>query len=201
MSGLVLAFSRLTVKNAVQKPQLARNITTSNTNWFKVSSCLLAEPLKKKKRIDPQVIKAREDRKRKKLEKMIRRLERNARQLKPLDELEVPLNLVDEKQKRLRPVTLPVEELERRVLLEKAWTKYKHQQHLADMQMIDRICASQQKALDELRKESEELYQEAIQIDARLLPFIARGPVSTPPIINYDSPDGDYNDITKKWNQ
>lgn len=57
-----------------------------------------AEPLKKKKRIDPQVIKAREDRKRKKLEKMIRRLERNARQLKPLDELEVPLNLVDEKQ-------------------------------------------------------------------------------------------------------
>lgn len=67
--------------------------------------------------------------------------------------------------KRLRPVTLSAEELERRVLLEKAWTKYKHQQHLADMQMIDRITASQQKALDELRKESEELYQEAIQVN------------------------------------
>lgn len=56
-----------------------------------------AEPLKKKKRVDPQVVKAREDRRRKKLEKQIRRLERNARQLKPIDELEIPLNLIDER--------------------------------------------------------------------------------------------------------
>jgi hypothetical protein len=31
------------------------------------------------------------------LEKQIRRLERNARQLKPIEELEVPLTLLDEK--------------------------------------------------------------------------------------------------------
>lgn len=59
---------------------------------------LCAEPLKKKKKMDPQVIKAREDRRRKKLEKAIRRLEKNARQLKPIDELEVPLTLIDEKE-------------------------------------------------------------------------------------------------------
>jgi len=32
------------------------------------------------------------------------------------------------------------------------------------MQMIDRLVFSQQKALDELRQESEELYQAAIQV-------------------------------------
>lgn len=47
--------------------------------------------------MDPAVIKAREDRRRKKIEKQIRRLEKNARQLKPIDELEVPLTLTDEK--------------------------------------------------------------------------------------------------------
>lgn len=55
-----------------------------------------AEPLKKKKKMDPAIIKAREERRRKKLEKQIRRLQKNARQLKPIDELEVPLNLLDQ---------------------------------------------------------------------------------------------------------
>lgn len=56
-----------------------------------------AEPLKKKKRIDPAILKQREERKKKRLEKQIRRLEKNARQLKPIDELEVPLELIDGK--------------------------------------------------------------------------------------------------------
>jgi large subunit ribosomal protein L40 len=53
--------------------------------------------LKKKKKIDPAVIKQREERKKKKIEKAIKKLEKNARQLKPIDELEVPLSLIDEK--------------------------------------------------------------------------------------------------------
>lgn len=64
---------------------------------FHASPILLAEPLKKKKKIDPAVIKARDERRKKKLEKQIRRLEKNARQLKAIDELEVPLVLIDEK--------------------------------------------------------------------------------------------------------
>ena len=59
---------------------------------------LFAEPLKKKKKIDPAVIRAREERRKKKLEKLIRRMEKNARQLKPIDDLEVPLTLIDEKE-------------------------------------------------------------------------------------------------------
>lgn len=56
-----------------------------------------AEPLKKKKRIDPAIIKQREERKKKRLEKQIRRLEKHARQLKPIEELEVPLEFLDGK--------------------------------------------------------------------------------------------------------
>lgn len=43
---------------------------------FRASTPLFGEPLKKKKRLDPQILKAREDRKRKKIEKSIRRLEK-----------------------------------------------------------------------------------------------------------------------------
>ncbi len=55
-----------------------------------------AEPMKKKKKMDPAVIKAREERKRKKLEKHIRRLEKNQSQLKPIDECEIPVCILDE---------------------------------------------------------------------------------------------------------
>ncbi len=161
---------------------------------------MFAEPLKKKKKLDPAIIKQREERKRKKLEKQIRRLEKNARQLKPIDELEVPLNLIDEKKMRTRKLpALSVEEDERRVLLNKKWAAYKNQERLNDFKLLDKLVNAQNKALEELRFESEDLYQAAIQIDPELVPFKAVGPVSSPPIKNYESPDGDYTDISKKW--
>lgn len=53
--------------------------------------------MKKKKRLDPAIIRAREERRKKKIEKQIRRLEKVARQLKPIPEVEVPLKLIDER--------------------------------------------------------------------------------------------------------
>lgn len=32
-----------------------------------------------------------------------------------------------------------------------------------------------------------------------MMPYKIEGPVETPPIENYQSPDGDYNDVSKKW--
>lgn len=55
------------------------------------------EPLKKKKRLDPSVIKARDERRKRKLEKQIRKLEKNAKQLKPIEECEVPLHVLEDK--------------------------------------------------------------------------------------------------------
>lgn len=57
---------------------------------------VFGEPLKKKKRLDPQIIKARLDRKKKKIEKQIRRLQKNSRQFKPIEELERPKALLKE---------------------------------------------------------------------------------------------------------
>ncbi|XP_004529241.1 39S ribosomal protein L40, mitochondrial [Ceratitis capitata] len=192
--SLLATFSKLALQSSL------RQVSCTAISRLQVSPILYAEPLKKKKKLDPQIIKQREDRRKKKLEKQIRRLEKNARQLKPIEELEVPLTLLDERDKRIRKLEpLSEEEIERRARLTKKWATYKHQEKVSDFQAIDRLLQSQNRALNELRKESEELYQEAIQIDMTLLPAKTCGPVATPPIKNYVSPDGDYHKETKKW--
>lgn len=195
--NLLPALSRLSVR-AIPG---VRNISAcTDPLYFRVSSVLLGEPLKKKKRLDPAIIRAREERRKRKLEKQIRRLQKQAKQLKPISEMEVPSKLIDERQERLRKLPpISEEEAESRILLEKEWNRYKTKQHLADTQAIDSILYSQQKALDELRAESEDLYQEAIQLDLALLPHTAKGPVKTPAIKNYDSPDGEYTNTTRKF--
>ncbi|KAB0804572.1 hypothetical protein PPYR_01542 [Photinus pyralis] len=192
MISIISSFSRLSL--------LPLPCRTSKL-LFHTSPCLAGEPLKKKKRLDPAIIKAREDRKKRKIEKQIRRLEKNARQLKPIEECEIPLVLLDNQKERVRqPFKYSKGVLETRELLEKQWAKYKHEEHLADIQLVDRIMYAQQKAVDELRKESEELYLEAVQIEPMLLPLKIEGPSDTPSIHNYYAPDGDYQDVSRKWN-
>ncbi|KAF7408259.1 hypothetical protein HZH66_002796 [Vespula vulgaris] len=174
--------------------------TYSNPLQFGITNMLLAEPLKKKKRLDPAVIRQREERKRKRLEKSIRRLQKYAKKLKPINELEIPLFLKTEEEERKRIVPpLSEEEEDRRVLLYKEWARYKNIQHKNDIKTIEGLILSQKRALRELKAESEELYNEAIQIDLTFLPYLRQGPCHTPPIKNYDSPDGEYIDITLKY--
>ncbi|XP_012285332.1 39S ribosomal protein L40, mitochondrial [Orussus abietinus] len=196
-AGLVSAFSRLSMYPWMTR---TRNISIGLPAYFRVTGALLAEPMKRKKKMDPAIIRQREERKKKKLEKQIRRLEKNVKQLKPIMELEVPIKLIDERQQRLRKLPPPSKEmLENRVFLQKEWTRYKFKEALENMQMLDNMIYSQQRALDELKAESEELYLEAIQVDLSLIPYSANGPVTTPPIKNFDSPDGDYIDVTQKF--
>lgn len=86
------------------------------------------------------------------------------------------------------PLKLSEEQKEYRALLQKDWARYQRQQHLELHRMCLRIQQSQEKALNELRAESEELYQAAIQVDEFLLPITIKGPAYTPPIKNYDVP-------------
>lgn len=72
--------------------QFVQNIQTV-TYWS-----FSAEPLKKRKKLDPAVVRAREERKKKKIEKQIRRLERNAKSYKPIEECEIPMNIAEEKE-------------------------------------------------------------------------------------------------------
>merc|ERR1711973_188748 len=125
---------------------------------FRTSLPMLAEPLKKKKKMDPAVIKAREKKKKRKIEKSIRRLEKNAKELKPIEELGIPLVLAKEKSLRTRKENLSEAEQESNTLLLKSWSRYKYNQQLNENRMIDRITNSQQRALDQLKCISPELY-------------------------------------------
>lgn len=105
-----------------------------------------------------------------------------------------------DKRKR-EPTVLSFEESERRALLLKDWTRYKTTQHFREMAAVTGMCRSRQRALEELRTESEELYQSAIQVDEQLIPFVHRGPLETPPIDGYVAPDGDIQDTTKVFDK
>lgn len=59
---------------------------------------------------------------------------------------------------------LPEDSLERRALLIKEWSKFKSEQHHRELKLLDGVIKSQAEALKELRLESEDLYQKAIQV-------------------------------------
>ncbi|XP_041969686.1 39S ribosomal protein L40, mitochondrial [Aricia agestis] len=198
---LLSQFSRLAIgaSSVVNKSVNVRGIYTTGVQQFNVTNQLWAEPMRKKKKMDPAIIKAREERRRKKIEKQIRRLEKNARQLKPIDEVEPPLHLLDQLGKRKRNVVVTPEQEEARALLLKDWTRYKREEYISNVAQVDRIMAAQRRALDMLYEESEDLYNEALMPDLSLIPYTIMGTYATPPIKNYDSPDGEYQDVSKEW--
>lgn len=97
---------------------------------------------------------------------------------------------------RKLPILSEVEQ-ERRALLMKKWAHYRMQENLLDYKIVDKLMSAQTKAIQELRFESEELYQQAVQPDMDMIPFIAKGPVKTPPMKDYEFVDGDYNNLTR----
>ncbi|XP_077300862.1 mitochondrial ribosomal protein L40 [Arctopsyche grandis] len=196
--SFLASFARLSITGPTQSN--IRTITSYKPLLFKTTPCLCAEPLKKKKKMDQNIIKSREARYKRKLEKHIRKLEKNTRQLKPLEENEVPLEYLQNQKERTRPqVAITPEEVEYTDLLQKEWARYKKNQFMNNVQTIDRIMASQNRALEALKRESEELYEAAIQLDPSIVPCETKGTVSTPPSHEYISPDGEYIDISRKW--
>ncbi|XP_023692872.1 large ribosomal subunit protein mL40 [Paramormyrops kingsleyae] len=171
-------------------------------HWFpsllavKTSTPVRAEPTKKKKKVDPK----RDVEARERLKKKLKRMEKVPPELIPIEDFIVPSKYLDEIRVRSPPQLLS-EESERRALLLKDWARYKQAQHKEEMQAIAQALDAQQEALKELRLESEELYEAAIQRDPELVPFLNQGPSHTPPITNYQAPEGKYNDITKVYVQ
>ncbi|KAM9331326.1 large ribosomal subunit protein mL40 [Gastrophryne carolinensis] len=154
-----------------------------------------AEP-KKKKRVDPK----REQVARERLKKKLKKLERIPPELIPIEDFMTTGKHMEEI--RIRPPPpLPEEEQERRALLIKKWARAKQQEQESEQRNIQSLLESQRKALDELRLESEELYEAAVHCDPGLFPLEHQGPCNTPPIAKYNPPDGKYNDITKVYVQ
>lgn len=165
-----------------------------------VTSALWGVPMKKKRKVDPQLVIMREQKKKRKIEKQIRRLEKYAQKLKPIEEIQISNQLRQETKLRQRQNTvISFEESEERVKLVKQWTQYQQKLFGEEMKALALAELAQQKALTELRKESEELYQMAIQMDDKLIPFKHEGPVYTMAISDYNALDGEYNDTSRKW--
>lgn len=134
------------------------------------------------------------------LKKKLRKLEKVAPELIPIEDFITPTKCLDETRVRSAP-RLPFEESEGRALLLKEWSRYKQEQHMAEVKAIELALEAQREALEELKIESEELYQAALKPDLLLIPFTHEGPVHTPPKTKYEAPEGKYNDITKVYTQ
>lgn len=164
------------------------------------SSVMFAEPLKKKKRLDPAVLKMRVDRKIKKLEKSIRQLESADKVLIPILEHTVPPHVHKELELRTRTDVNVSQLKERMDRLLQVWALYRKRVDTQQSQSLKKVLQAQRKALDELQAESQELYEHAISIDEQLLPFqdntiiTERGPCSA-----YVPPDGTRTNVTKQW--
>ncbi|KAL7301531.1 hypothetical protein TKK_0005963 [Trichogramma kaykai] len=195
--GIVSAFSKHFLSNVLVP---SRSVFTNSPLNLNVTSVLYAEPLKKKKRMDPAIIRAREERRKKKLEKFIRRLEKHAQQLKPIAEQEIPIHMKDAlaEGKIVVPEPTP-EEKEEKFFVLKDWTRFKTREHRTTLKLINQLVGEKEKFLEELKKESPEKYEEAIQLNPNILPLSIKGPTHSPPIENYDAPDGEYYDITRKY--
>ncbi|KAG5441259.1 39S ribosomal protein L40, mitochondrial [Clonorchis sinensis] len=182
-----------------------------------------AEPLKKKKRIDPLIEQNRVRRRTKKIEKEIKRFNRQQRQLKPVAELEGDRQLFKELEARRRqPVDLSENELDRRAVLLKQWGRYQTNVAKTEFQQFSRAMRAQQRALDWLYLTSPELYKAAIQPfylpttcttegeDDCVQDILGRiqGPYYTAPRIHgglvdcpedYEPPDGEAVDTTPEF--
>lgn len=155
-----------------------------------------AEPQRKKKKLDPKKDQAVKDR----LKKRIRRLEKASQELIPIEDFITPVRFLDKARQRPQ-VELPFEEEERRALLLKKWSLYKQQEHAMEREATRSMLEAQQEALQELRLTSPELHAEATKRDPSLFPFEREGPDYTPPVSNYQPPEGRYQDITKVYAQ
>ncbi|XP_067861641.1 39S ribosomal protein L40, mitochondrial [Heptranchias perlo] len=182
-------------------PRAVWNASVRGSHW-KMSLLALRESLpmraepKKKKKVDPRREQAMRDR----LRKRLKRLERVPPELIPIEDFITPTKFLDES--RIRdPPKLPAEESEQRALLMKEWSRYKQKEHKKEAEMIQSVMEAQQQALQELRLVSEELYQAAIKRDQGLFPLELQGPCFTPPIADYQAPDGKYRNITKVYTQ
>nr|XP_029135167.1 LOW QUALITY PROTEIN: 39S ribosomal protein L40, mitochondrial [Labrus bergylta] len=162
---------------------------------LKTTAALRAEP-KKKKKVDPR----RELVLRERMKKKLKKLEKVPPEFIPVEDLITPAKYLDETRERSAP-RLSFEESERRALLLKEWCRYKKNQHMAEVEAVELALEAQREALEELKLESEELYQAALKPDPLLFPFTHEGPAYTPANTKYYAPDGKYNDITKVYTQ
>ncbi|GMS89437.1 hypothetical protein PENTCL1PPCAC_11612 [Pristionchus entomophagus] len=155
--------------------------------------------MKKQKKMDPEVAKQRETRRRKRLEKEIRAMQKHSKKPKPIDEMSLDVRsskIINER--RRETVTYTEEEQDEYAVALKDYTRSRNALQRLDDEWIREATRMQTKALSQLKKIDPILWEKAVQPDANL-PLVSNGPALSPPVKGYVAPDGDYIDTTRTW--
>ena len=91
--------------------------------------------------------------------------------------------------KQREKLVLSDEEIEKRALLKKDWSRYQMKKHINDLRVLRDKMKCKHDALNELKKESEFLYNEALIVDKSIFPLTLNGPMETPAMEGYEAPD------------
>lgn len=86
---------------------------------------------------------------------------------------------------------LSPEVTEERILLSKDWARYCMKDHREELNKLQVRARSRQDALNELKRISVNLYDEAIKVNRTIYPLVLNGPVETPSFTDYVPPDLD----------
>lgn len=185
---------------ALCNDQLAKQ--TCQDRSFTTSATLNAQPPKKRKRLDPAVLRARTERKIIKIEKEMGKLMAQPKQLIPILEYEL-----DNKQKRelsARPSRNMTDlGVSNSALLgaRRLWSFYRSIQANMEQKSLRNVIRAQAHALQELHKLDQDLYDRTLSVDSfDLIPYtsdIIRK--DTGPNGQYVAPDGIISNISKEW--
>ncbi|GMR42375.1 hypothetical protein PMAYCL1PPCAC_12570 [Pristionchus mayeri] len=155
--------------------------------------------MKKQKKMDPELAKQREARRRKRLEKEIRSMQKHSKKPKPIDEMALDVKSSKNiNERRREAVAYTEEEEDEYAVVLKDYTRSRNALQRLDDQWIRDATRMQTKALAQLKEIDLVLWNKAIQLDENL-PLISNGPALSPPVKGYVAPDGDYIDTTKSW--
>lgn len=167
------------------------------------TSCPLnAEPPRKKRRLDPAMLKLRVERKIKKYEREIQRLENEPKQLIPILEYQYTnseiRDLKSRPQHSFDNVEISMSDVR---AAQRIWGFYRAAQSRMINNSIRKVERAQKRALDTLKEIDLDLYNRTVSVDdALLVPYrssLMRK--ETAPNPKYVCPDGYVKDITKEW--
>lgn len=163
------------------------------------SSCYaMSAPTTRRRVVDPAVQKAKDEKRKKRLVKALKKMERKERATRPLFEIEPPRSVLEEPERRQRIIELTEEIEDERYYAFKEWSDFCSKRFTKEIKQIDNTILAQKAALEQLRLLDQDLYRQAIALDSTLLPFADKGPLYTPPIEGYIQ-DGEYEDVTQKF--
>lgn len=194
MAGILNKFSILANISQRYHPTHHRSITTTKI--------LFAEPPRKKVRVDPAILKLRIERKIRKAEREILKIENDARHPIPL--LEYQPSGKDIRDLQSRPAH-NMNELGITPNLikaaEKLWSMYRSRESHMERYSLRQVEKAQQFALDSLKEIDKELYDKTVAVDEiSLIPYrSSRVKSETGPIPNYKPPDGMITNLTREW--